>query len=264
MIVALSIAALVLSVFPAVMFARNLPLFRAVDRDGRSHHAGQSQDSQNAASVSVLVPARDEELGIGGCIESALASAGAEVEVVLLDDDSTDRTAEIVQQIASTDSRVRLIRGRPLPDGWNGKQHACAQLAEAAKLERLLFLDADVRLESTAIARLVDYQDEHHVDLMSAFPHQTTKTWSESWLIPMMHFILLCYLPFSRMRANRDPSLAAGCGQLFLTPKDSYRAAGTHEAIKETRHDGIRLPRQYRTAGLMSDVVDGTDLADCR
>jgi hypothetical protein len=127
-----------------------------------------------------------------------------------------------------------------------------------------VFIDADVRLEPDAMRVLIDYQDETGVGLLSAFPHQTTGTWLESWIIPMMHFILLGYLPFSRMRSNADPSLAAGCGQLFMTTRDAYDQAGTHEAIKHSRHDGVKLPRAYRSAGVMTDVVDGTDIADCR
>ncbi|MEM0926707.1 MAG: glycosyl transferase, partial [Planctomycetota bacterium] len=95
-------------------------------------------------------------------------------------------------------------------------------------------------------------------------PHQVTGTWLEKWLIPMMHFILLCYLPFSRMRSDGSPSLAAGCGQLFFTRKNDYETAGTHEVIRGSRHDGVKLPRAYRENKLTTDVIDGTDLASCR
>ena len=148
---------------------------------------------------------------------------------------------------------------------WNGKQHACKQLSEAAEYDRLVFLDADVRSADDVLARLCNYQDRTDVGLLSAFPHPTTGTWLEKWLIPMMHFILLGYLPFTRMRSQCDPSLAAGCGQLFMTTRRAYQAAGTHAAIKASRHDGVKLPRAYRTAGIMTDVVDGKlDMADCR
>ncbi len=266
MILALAIAAAVLSALPVAMFVANLPLFRALG-DGTGSEGGEptsAAQSPSPQTISVLIPARDEETAIGDCIRAALASTGVAVEVVVLDDDSGDRTAEIVQEIAARDPRVRLLRGGELPQGWNGKQHACKQLADAASGELFVFIDADVRLAPAALQQLAAYKAHTSVALLSAFPQQVTGTWLERWLIPMMHFILLCYLPFSRMRSDNSPSLAAGCGQLFVTDRASYAAAGTHAAIKQSRHDGVKLPRAYRSAGLTTDVVDGTELAHCR
>ncbi len=281
MILALSIAGLLIAIVPAGMFLANLPLFcgpepgsRASGGDAARAVAGRPAASavgseetlmtEPTQSVSVLIPARNEARGIAETVNLALASQDAQVEVVVLDDHSSDRTAEIVNQIAENDSRVRCVAGDPLPAGWNGKQYACVQLAEFASHERLLFLDADVRLRPGALARLIEQQDDNNVALLSAFPHQETGTALEKLIIPMMHFILLGFLPLARMRASSHPAYAAGCGQLFLTRREAYRQAGTHRAICQSRHDGLKLPRIYREAGLMTDVVDGTDLADCR
>ena len=279
MILTLAIAALLLSLLPTAMFFSNLPLFcvdHCSDSDAvEKHEKGDSGSSDaGGTGVSVLIPARDEEDGIAKCVVAALNSENrnansceAEIEsleVVVLDDDSADATAEIVQMLGDEDVRVRLIPGQPLPGGWNGKQHACWQLANAAANEHLVFLDADVELAPEAISKLLDYKSKHQVALLSAFPRQITETWAERWLIPMMHFILLGYLPLARMRAHGDPSLGAGCGQLFVTTKQEYRRAGTHEAISASRHDGIALPRAYRQAGLATDVIDGSRLASCR
>src|SRR5690606_30930355 len=118
---------------------------------------------------------------------SVLASAYPEFEVVVLDDDSTDRTAAIVQELALADPRVRLLRAPPLPDDWNGKQHACWHLAQAASNERLMFIDADVRLEPTAVQRLVLQQDLTGCSLLSGFPRQITLSTAEQLLIPLMY-----------------------------------------------------------------------------
>jgi glycosyltransferase involved in cell wall biosynthesis len=99
--------------------------------------------------VSVLIPARNEEHTIGAAVKAALASRGAELEVLVLDDQSEDATAEVVSEIASQDTRVRLLRGQPLPAGWCGKPFACWTLAGAARHPLLAFLDADVRLAPT-------------------------------------------------------------------------------------------------------------------
>ncbi len=215
-------------------------------------------------TVSVLIPARDEAAAIGPAVRSVLASEQVTLELIVLDDHSQDATAAEVLRLAASDRRVRLITGQPLPADWNGKQFACYQLAAAARYDRLLFLDADVRLAPTAIVDLVHYQDASGTPLLSAFPHQETGTWLERWLIPLMHVILLGYLPIDRMRGSRHPAYAAGCGQLFLTVRSAYQSAGTHQAIRWSRHDGLKLPAAYRRAGLATDVVDGTNLASCR
>lgn len=214
--------------------------------------------------VSILIPARNEELGIGAAVRCALATTGVEVEVVVMDDHSTDDTIDVVEELSRNDPRVRLIRAPDLPSGWNGKQHACWQLSHAAKFDRLLFMDADVRLEPTAVARLLAEQSLSGCNLLSGFPRQLTPTLAEQLLIPMMYFVLLGYLPLARMRASNQVELGAGCGQLFLTNKADYMAAGGHAAIQSSRHDGLQLPRSFRHAGLMTDLVDASDLASVR
>jgi glycosyltransferase involved in cell wall biosynthesis len=244
---------------PAMMVLRNRSLF---PRAAFPLITGQQHRAQ--PQVSVLIPARDEAASIARSVNAALRSTGVEVEVVVLDDASTDATADIVAAMSQRDARVRLIRGNPLPDGWNGKQHACWQLADAARYPLILFLDADVRLSSDAIERLVTHRQQQGVVLLSAFPYQETVTFWERMLIPMMHFILLGFLPLDRMRKTTDPAFSAGCGQLFLTDAEAYQWAGTHAAIASSRHDGLKLPRIYREKKLKTDVCDGTDIAACR
>lgn len=265
-------AGLISAAIPTLMFLKNRKLFlppreqiRLITTDmNAAAKFSEPQEAIPRPNVSVLIPARDEAAGIADAIASAIASQEVVVEVVVLDDNSTDRTAEIVEEIASNDDRVRLIRGAALPDGWNGKQYACYQLANQARYERLIFIDADVRLQPNAIADLIAYQDASGAALLSAFPHQVTETWLEKWLIPMMHFILLGFLPIDRMRLSRQKAYASGCGQLFITRRSDYQKAGTHEAIRGSRHDGLKLPAAYRKADLSTDIVDGTGLASCR
>ncbi|TWU03239.1 glycosyltransferase [Neorhodopirellula pilleata] len=253
---------ILLTALAVTMFLVNLPLFRSW-RTGK-----EDVVTGPLSSVSVLIPARNEAGGIAAAIESVLASEGVELDVVVMDDGSTDGTGQIVRSIASRDPRVRLLDGIGLPDGWNGKQHACYRLAAAAHFEGLMFIDADVRLRPTALRDLLRRKangiGELPIGLLSAFPRQETGTLFEKMLIPMMHFILLCYLPFMRMRGSVHPAYASGCGQLFLTDKASYEKAGTHKAIRSSRHDGLMLPKAFRENGMLTDCVDGTDIASCR
>ena len=215
--------------------------------------------------VSVLIPARNEEGSIGAAVRSVLASAGVDLEVLVLDDGSADKTAEIVEQLAAIDGRVRLLPGGPLPSGWNGKQHACSELAQLARQEVLCFLDADVRLAPDALSTLLAEMHAGPSALISGFPYEETGTWLEKLLIPLIHFVLLCYLPMPGLRLlPRVPSLAAGCGQLMLVQREAYMRSGGHAAIRETMHDGILLPRLLRAHGYATDLFDLTRFARCR
>ena len=214
--------------------------------------------------VSILIPARDEEANISAALDAALAQAGVDVEVVVLDDGSSDATAEIVAARAASDPRLRLAEGARLPAGWNGKQHACHQLAALARHPALLFVDADVRLAPDAVARLHGAMERRGLDLVSGFPRQVTGTLGERIAIPQIMVVLLGYLPFPFARLSGSPGFAAGCGQLMMVRAEAYQAAGGHAAFRHLMHDGLNLPRNVRRTGGRTDIVDATSLAACR
>ncbi|MBY0227902.1 MAG: hypothetical protein K2W96_01345, partial [Gemmataceae bacterium] len=162
------------------------------------------------------------------------------------------------------DPRVRLESAPALPEGWCGKQHACHVLAGLARHPLLLFQDADVRLAPQGAARLAGFLLSSNAALVSGIPRQATGTLLEKLLIPLIHFVLLGFLPLDRMRKSAHPAFAAGCGQLFLARAEAYRAAGGHAAIRASLHDGIKLPRAFRAAGCHTDLCDATALASCR
>ncbi len=214
--------------------------------------------------ISVLVPARNEEYGIAACLESVLASRNVELEVIVLDDHSTDCTAEIVRKMASSDSRLRLEHAPQLPANWCGKQHSCYALSKLAQFEVLTFLDADVRLHPDALARMLLFLQQSKAEIVSGFPRQETGTFLEKLVLPLINWLLLCWLPFGLMRHYCWSALGAGCGQWFMTNRTTYEAIEGHAAIKSSLHDGITLPRAFRNKGYMSDICDATQLATCR
>ncbi len=242
--------ALALSALPAAMTIANLSVLAAPPVGG------------GTPGVSVLVPARDEEANIAACLGAALASRHVDLEVVVLDDGSTDGTAAIVRAFASQDARLRYEVAPSLPPGWNGKQHACHILSTLATKPILVFIDADVRLEPEGVARLTHALGT--VDLVSGVPRQITETTLERTLIPMINALILGYLPIGMMRRRGDVGLGAGCGQLIAVAAGAYARSGGHEAIRTSLHDGLKLPRLFRSAGLRTDLVDGTGLAWCR
>lgn len=254
MMLALALLALICAAAPALMFYLNL----------RDYIAPVPGSNHLVRTVSILIPARNEEHAIGDAVRCILRSCDVEIEVVVMDDGSTDATKEIVLALAASDNRVRLEQAPALPPGWNGKQHACWALARSAQNPVLCFVDADVRLEPECIARMVNFLHSGGNGLVSGFPRQVTKTFLEWMLLPLIHFVLLGFLPFKRMRGSTDPAFAAGCGQFMMVRAEDYFTCGGHSGIKLTMHDGLRLPRLFREAGFRTDLADLTGLAHCR
>jgi hypothetical protein len=130
--------------------------------------------------------------------------------------------------------------------------------------ELMVFVDADVRLAPDALSRMAGFMQREQAGLGSGFPHQLVVTWSERLLLPLIHFLLLGFLPMGLMRRRRDPGLGAGCGQLFIARRGAYAEAGGHAAIRASLHDGLTLPRAFRRAGQMTLLFDATGFAQCR
>jgi glycosyltransferase involved in cell wall biosynthesis len=212
---------------------------------------------------------RNEEGSIGAAIESILASRGVDCELIVLDDGSTDGTAEIVHAFAEENSRVRLETAPPLPEGWNGKQHACWVLAGLATHDVFCFLDADVRVGTEAIYRMVSElnyvaKDEPERALVSGFPRQETETFLEWLLLPLIQFVLLGFLPLAGERWSGSSAFAAGCGQFMMVRRGPYFACGGHSANPMTMHDGLLLPKLFREHGFRTSVYDLSRDAVCR
>lgn len=240
--------------FPALLYLRNQKLFREPQATPRSERP----------QISVLIPARNEARSIREAVEQILASKDVELEVIVLDDHSTDETFAIVEELSKHDSRVQIHKAPELPAGWCGKQHACFVLAGLARYPLITFLDADVRLKPDALIRMIGFLSESKASLVSGFPYQETGTFLEKLLIPLINWLLLCYLPLAPMRRLLIPGLGAGCGQWFLTSKTAYESMGGHATIKESLHDGVTLPRAFRKHGMMTDICDASNLATCR
>ncbi len=249
---------LALALLPLALFVKNLQDFQRACSDPAI------LERASEIPVSVLIPARNEESSIGAALDRLIESTHRRFEVLVLDDASEDATAQIVESKSERLQAIALHRSKGLAPGWNGKQNACWQLAQLAQYDRLLFLDADVRLSPEALVRILAEQEYREAPLVSGFPFQETGSFAEKLLIPMMHYILLGFLPIERMRNSTDPGFAAGCGQLFLAKKADYLQAGGHSALSGSRHDGIKLPRAFRQVGLKTDIFDASDLATCR
>lgn len=216
--------------------------------------------------ITVLIPARNEARQIAACLHSLLAQNYPNMEILVLDDDSEDDTAAIVQQIALSDpeGRLHLLHGAPLPSGWLGKCHACAQLAAVADGDYLLFTDADTVHGPHSIANALGAAERHHVGLVSVLPRQRAQSWAESLLMPLLPFNILALLPVGLVRHRPSPSLSAGIGQFLLFRRSAYLATGGHAAVRERVLDDVELARRVKAAGWQEDLLDGGQAVQCR
>ncbi|AIQ61341.1 hypothetical protein PBOR_33880 [Paenibacillus borealis] len=229
---------------------------------------GDSEVQPMAASkvrrLSVLIPARNEAGNIAECLSSVLAcsTSGIEVEIRVLDDSSTDGTGAIAA--AALGDRACVLRGRELPEGWLGKSHACAQLAEAAGGDWLLFLDADVRLQPRALQAALSAAEAQGGGMVTGFPRQVTGTWLERLVVPLMVFTVICHLPVPLVRSSRDPRFVAAHGGFILIRRDIYTRCGGHESIRGELVDDMALARAVKRAGEPVILADITDHASMR
>jgi chlorobactene glucosyltransferase len=218
----------------------NLRDLKALRRDARLPQA--------APLISVLIPARDEENNIGACLESLRKQDYPNFEVLVLDDNSVDGTAGIVNRMAAADNRIRLISGGPLPEDWAGKPYACYQLAQQAKGDWLLFVDADTFHGPDMLRTVLDAALRLRVSLLSGFPRQLAGSLPQMIAVPVIYFIILGWAPLwlvHRLNSSR-PSVAIG--QFLLFPRGEYWRIGGHKAVQSRVLDdiwmGIEVSRQ--------------------
>jgi hypothetical protein len=215
--------------------------------------------------VSVLLPLRDEASRVVPCLTAILGQqAVPALEVLVLDDGSSDGTAEVVRRVAAGDPRVRFRAGGPPPAGWLGKPHACAQLAERATGSVLVFVDADVVLAPGAVAATVALLRECGLALLSPYPRQRAEGLAERLVQPLLQWSWLTFLPLRLAERSPRPSLAAANGQLLAVDAAAYRAAGGHATVRGQVVEDVALLRGLKRRGYRGGLADGTSLAWCR
>lgn len=233
--------------------------------------------------VSVLIPARNEEHRLPPCLDSLLAQDYPRCEILVLDDNSTDGTSRVALERGfrpEPEARLRLLTGTPLPPGWTGKAWACKQLADVARGDYLLFIDADTTHLPHGISTAVAESIASRRDLLSAWPQQHTVTWSERLVIPFMWLLVATFMPhamgalpqrfpwLARLLSRRMCwNLGASVGQFMLFRRASYFALGGHEVVKDHLIEDVELGRQVAQRfpdGMRLLNCDGADIVHCR
>jgi len=218
-----------------------------------------SLTDQDLPFLSVVVPARNEELKIERCLGSLLKQNYPRYEVVVIDDRSTDATAEIIARIAAGDKRLKFVQGTSLPPGWIGKCNALAHAVPYASGDWLLFTDADTCHNESSLRDSVSHALANQADLVSFVPLQELGSFWEKVVMPVLLGSFLSGDPFHTVN---DPGSdrAYAYGQYILVRRPVYKAVGGHQAVRDEIVEDHALGRVVKTAGYRILVADGHDL----
>jgi cellulose synthase/poly-beta-1,6-N-acetylglucosamine synthase-like glycosyltransferase len=200
-------------------------------------------DAPKAPKVSILVPAKDEAANLEDCLRSLLAQDYPNLEVLVVDDRSTDDTAAIAQRVAERDGRVRVLRVRNLPPGWTGKTHALHVGQYKASGDWLLFVDADATLHPNCVSVAVRDAADNDAGLLSLLPRMEMRSFWERVFQPLAATMLMvfCPIPWANDRAREGGGFANG--QFLLFRRTAYDAIGGHRAVRDKFVEDVNLGR---------------------
>jgi len=234
--------------------------------------AGRQAIAGHPPLVAVLITARNEQANIEASLRSLLQQDWPNLEVWLYDDDSTDRTAEIAARVQTEyPSLLHIVHGTEEPPaGWLGKPHACHRLYEVMRAhsapDYVLFTDADVRFEPSAVSLAVSMARQRRAGLLSIFPRQEMLSWAERLAVPILsHFAVYTFLPLPlAFTLKSGPAFAAANGQFMLFKREAYDACGGHSAVRSQVLEDVGLARAVKQAGFLSLLADGGPLVHTR
>lgn len=208
--------------------------------------------------VSILVPARNEERTIAECVRALLTQGYPNMEILILDDHSEDRTRELVRETVGADKRVRVLDGDSIPPGWLGKHWACHQLVEAAQGEFILFIDSDTVVGPDVVRDAVGSAIAEEADLFAVMPSRVSRPWADRLVSGIIAWAMTAWMPVGLAHSSSNPSLSATFGPFMLFRKEAYEAIGGHAAIRNNTLDDFELGRRIKSAGLRWRLVDAT------
>jgi glycosyltransferase involved in cell wall biosynthesis len=212
---------------------------------------GPSESHSNRESgkkkISAVVPARNEEQVIEKCVRS-LARQGEVAEILVVDDQSSDKTAEIVRTLSIEIAHLRLLQAREVPAGWLGKNNAVWTGAQKASGRWLLFTDADAELLEDAAARALEIAEENGAALVSFSPEQITETWYEKAVIPFVYTRLANYFSYAAVNDPKSEAAAAN-GQFLMVRRDAYDTVGGHASVAGEVLEDVELAKRVKVAG---------------
>jgi len=222
----------------------------------------EEADLDEQALISILIPARNESSSIEICLQSLTAQTYKNLEILVLDDHSSDNTFDVVDSYRKMDSRVSVIKGSDLQSGWIGKHWACHQLSGVASGDYLLFVDADTSLRPDAILIAKTLGSLQNNDLVTFMPYRSKTCVLEYFLFPFIDWIIVSWLPLKLSQKLKISFMSASFGQFMFFKRKAYIGCGGHEAIKDIPTDDMELGRRVKRTGFGWGLYDGVDLIE--
>jgi len=209
--------------------------------------------------VSILIPARNEERNIKRCLVSLTKQDYENIEILVLDDNSSDNTSAIVRELAEKDERIKLYHGRELKEGWMGKPYACHQLAEHANGDYLIFTDADTLHFPDSVSSALACLLKNKLDALSVLSKQIMVTIHERMVVPFGHYMILCFMPLYLIKNTKSPLFCTAVGQFMFFKKEVYKKIGGYESVKNQVIDDVEMSKQVKKHGYKFMIFDGRD-----
>jgi len=214
--------------------------------------------------VSVLIPARDEEKNIGRCLRSLSKQDYNNIEILVLDDNSSDGTGRIIEKFSKKDTRIRLIQGRSLERGWKGKSYACHQLSREAAGEYYVFTDADTLHFPNSVSSALGALISKRLDVLSVFPKQIMVSVHERMVVIFINIAVLALMPLGLIRKMKSPKISIANGQFLLFKRSVYESIEGHRSIKNDIIEDVAISKQVKKHGFSFMVFDGRSTVYCR
>lgn len=210
----------------------------------------------NGPLLSVLIPARNEEANIANCLESLINQSYQNYEVIVLNDNSTDKTPLIIDQFSKQYKHIRHINGQPLAPGWYGKPYAMQQLLNEANGELVMFIDADTTHHPNALSFSVSQLINNQVDMISAYTYHRMDSLGEKIILPVFYIMMAMILPFILITKSQNPRHSFAIGAYMLYRQSALKRIGGFELVKNEVNEDIIITRLLKKANYKTLFID--------
>lgn len=226
--------------------------------------ATEIPETENCLKVSVLIPARNEQANIESCLNSILHQDYENFEVIVLNDNSTDRTGEILTDLQKSEPKLKVINGKKLPEDWNGKPYAMQQLAEAASGEILFFADSDTVHRPDSIQWAVTNLEFHKVDAISGYTKQIPSSYRGQLVVSSLFYPVMMFFPLWLVKRTKLPLWSIAIGQFFIFKAECFREINGYYSIRKRVTEDVYMARYIKSRGYKLIFLNARKYISCK
>ena len=245
------IAILMAGVWFVILSISNAVFFRVSRRRERK---------TSGSMLSILVPARNEEKRIVPTLRSLLDQDYDNFEVVVIDDNSTDKTWDILEAFTASHANLTILKGQALPEGWKGKPFAMSQLAAQAKGDIFVFVDADMVSSNDFLSWVAERMERHGADSMSAYARHRARSFIEYLAFPLIYLVNMTFLPFWLIKRTRTALFSHAIGQLMIFTREAYEGSGGFARVRDKILEDIQMGRTMKSDGYRHVFLDARNV----